>query len=127
MGEDNTHTHKTCSLVHGHCGEPMQMRLENDAKFDTEVQGQPFDMKQMIKLKMHDPSKVKHPHATLFEQLEHLLGAKQEDEEVLLEHTKCFKQAQDNVKSPLEMIQLHKFMDTTVECSGESDQQSNKN
>ena len=55
-----------------------------------------------MKPKMHDPSKVKCPHVTLFEQLERLLSTKQEEEEPSIEHTKRFKQGQDNVKSIVE-------------------------
>ena len=54
---------------------------------------------EMTKLKMHDPSKVKCPHVTLFEQLKRLLSTKQNEDEPLIECTKKFKQVQDNVKS----------------------------
>ena len=59
----------------------MQMRSENDVKFENEVKGDPFKMMKAIKLKMHDPSKTKHPFVTVFEQLERLLSAKQEGDE----------------------------------------------
>ena len=67
----------------GHCNKAMQMCLEDDR-----VKGDPFKMMEMIKSKMHDPSKVKCPCATSFEQLERLLNTKQEEDEPLMEHTK---------------------------------------
>ena len=76
---------------------------------------------KVIKLKMHDPSKVKCPFVTIFEQLERLLNTKQEEEEALIEHTKRFKQAQDNVKSIMGMELLHKFIENTEEFINESD------
>ena len=59
--------------------------------FETETKGDPFKMLEKIKLKMHDPSKVKHPCATLFEQLDQSLNTKQEEEEAIMEHTKRFQ------------------------------------
>ena len=90
---------KAHSLTHRQCNEGMQIRLENNSEFEEKVKGNPFKMMKAIKPKMHDPSKVKCPFVTIFEQLERLLNMKQEEEEVLIEHTKRFKQAQDNAKS----------------------------
>ena len=59
----------------------MQIGLENDSEFEEKVEGDPFKIMAAMKLKMHNPSKVKCPHVTLFEQLERLLSTKQEEEE----------------------------------------------
>ena len=80
----------------------MQIGLENDSEFEEKVKDDPFEMMKAIKLKMDNPSKVKCPFVTIFEQLERpLLNTKQEEEEALIEHAKRFKQAQDNVKSTM--------------------------
>ena len=71
----------------------MQIRLKNESKFEEEVKGDPFKIMVAMKLKMCDPSKVKCPHVTLFEQPKRLLSTKQEEEEPSIEHTKRFKQA----------------------------------
>ena len=79
---------KVHSLTHGHCSKAMQTRLENDSKFKDEVKGDLFKMMKATKLKMHDLSKVKCPFVTIFEQLERLLNAKQEEDEASIEYTK---------------------------------------
>ena len=68
-------------LMCGHCNKVMQIRLENDSDFDDKVKGNPFKMMKAMKLKMCDPSKVKCPFVTIFEQLERLFGTEQEDKE----------------------------------------------
>ena len=85
--------------MHGCCNKVMQIRSENDSDFDDKTKGNPFKMMKAMKLKMCDPSKVKCPFVTIFEQLDRLFNAKQEDEEASMEHTKRFEQAQDDVKS----------------------------
>ena len=52
----------------GHCDKAMQTHFENDSDFETETKGDPFKMPEKIELKMHNPSKVKHPCLTSFEQ-----------------------------------------------------------
>ena len=69
------------SLTHGHCNETMQSQLENETDFKGKINGDPFAMLEKTKLKMCDPSKVKHPCIASFEQPERPLDAKQEDEE----------------------------------------------
>ena len=69
---------------------------------------------------MHDPSKVKCPFVTIFEQSERSLGAKQEEDEPSMEHTKRFEQAQDNIKSIVGTQWLHKFIENTKECINEA-------
>ena len=74
---------KAHSLIHNCCNEAMQIRSENDSKFEEEVKGDPFKIVTAMKLKMHDPSKVKCPCVTLFKQLERLLSTKQEEEPLI--------------------------------------------
>ena len=95
------------------------MRLENDGKFEKEVKGDPFKMMKAIKLKMHDPSKVKCSFVTIFEQLDRLSSAKQEEDEALIECTKRFQQAQDNVKSLVGTDWLHEFVENAKEFMNE--------
>ena len=52
---------KAHSSMHGCCNKAMQIRLENDSEFEEKVKGDPFKMMKAIKLKMHNPSKVKCP------------------------------------------------------------------
>ena len=66
---------------------------------------------------MCDPSTVKCPCVTSFEQLERLLNAKQEEDKPLTEHTQKFKQEQDNVKSIMGTKWLDKFAENTEECT----------
>ena len=106
---------KAYSLIYGCCNKAMQIRLENDSDFENTVKGDPFETMKAIKLKMHDPSKVKCPFVTIFEQLDRLFNAKQEDEESLNDYTKRFKQAQDNVKSIMGEDWLHHFTENTEE------------
>ena len=61
---------KAHSSMCGHCNEAMQTHLENDGDFKNETKGDPFKMSEKIELKMCDPSKVKCPHMTSFEQLD---------------------------------------------------------
>ena len=63
---------KAYAYIFGQYNKPMQTRLENDSKFESEVKGDPFKMMKAIKLKIHDPSKVKCPFVTVFEQLDRL-------------------------------------------------------
>ena len=83
-------------------------------------------MLKKIKLKMHDPSKVKCLCITLFEQVERPLDTKQEDEEPPIEHTKRFKQAQDNIKSIVGTEWLEQFAESTSECTWETDTNKQK-
>ena len=62
--------------------------MENRTEFETEFEGDLVVMLEKIKLKMCNPSKVNCLHLTLFKQLERPLDAKQEDEELLIEHAK---------------------------------------
>ena len=78
-------------------------------------------MSEKIKLKMCNPSKVKCPHVALFEQLERPLDTKQEDEEPPIKCTKRFEQAQDNVKSIVGTEWLKQFVESTSECTQETD------
>ena len=69
-----------------------------------------------MKLKMCNPSKVKCPCMTLFEQLERSLNTKQQEEEAPIECTKRFEQAQDNMKSIVRTEWLHQFVESTEQC-----------
>ena len=93
--------------MHGHCNEAMQIRSENNSEFEEKVKGDPFKTMKAIKLKMCNPSKVKCPFVTIFEQLERPLSTEQEEEEPLIECAKRFEQAQDNVKSIVGMERTH--------------------
>ena len=68
MYQDNCK--KSFSLTCGFCNEATQPRLEKDSSCESEMKGDPFKTLEAIKLKMHDPSKVKHAFVTLFEQIE---------------------------------------------------------
>ena len=105
----------------------MQIRLKNNSKFEEEVKRDLFKIMTATKLKMCDPSKVKCPHVTLFEQLERLLSTKQEEEEPLIKHTKRFKQAQDNIKSIMGTEWLCKFVENTEQCINETETDIKKN
>ena len=83
-------------------------------------------MPEKIKLKMHDPLKVNCLCVALFEQPKRLLDTKQEDEEPLIECTKKFKQALDNVKSVLRIEWLEKFAESMEECMSETDSDAQK-
>ena len=87
---------------------------------------QSFKAFDKIKPKMCNPSKVKCPHMTLFEQLNRLLSTKQENEEAQIKCTKRFKWAQDNVKSIMGTEWLEKFVETTEECINETDNDTKK-
>ena len=81
---------KTHSLTHGCCNKAMQTHLKNESNFENKVKRDPFKTLEMIKLKMHDPSKVKCPCATPFEQLDGLINTKQEEDEAPIKHMKRF-------------------------------------
>ena len=81
-------TKKAHSLLHGCCNEAMQTQLENDTEQETKIEGDPFVMPEKTKLKMCNPSKVKCPCVTSFEQLERPPNKKQEDNKALIECTK---------------------------------------
>ena len=93
----------------------MQIGLENDSEFEEEVKGDSFKIMMAMKLKIHDPSKVQCPHVTLFEHLERLLSTDQEEEEPLVEHTKRFEQAQDNVDRTEQLCKNHGKCRTTCQ------------
>ena len=105
----------------GHCNETMQVRLENDGEFEKTVKEDPFATMKAIKLKMHDPSKVKCPFVTIFEQLDGSFNAEQEDEESSMDCTKRFEQVQDNVKSIVGKDWSHNFVENTKEHINASD------
>ena len=102
------------------CNMAMQIGLENDSEFKDKIKGDPFKIMTATKLKMCNPSEVKHPFVTLFKQLERLLSTKQEEDEPLMEHTKRFEQAQDNVKSIVGTEWLFKFVKNAKECINEA-------
>ena len=105
----------------------MQTHLENDSDFKDEVKRDPFKMMEMIKLKMHDPLKVKHTHMTLFKQLDGLPSTKQEEDEPLIQCTKKFKQVQDDVKSIVHAEWLKKLQRTQKNASMKQTMTSKKN
>ena len=110
---------KAHSQMHGCCNKVIQTHLENDSDFESEVKGDPFEMMEMTKPKMHHPSKIECPCVTSFEQLDG--NTKQDEDEALIKCTKRFKQAQDDMRSIMGTEWLDKFMENMEEHVSETD------
>lgn len=80
---------KTCALVHSTCcDKTMQNRIQEHPDCESKIRDDPIELLKAIKVPMHDPTRVKCPHASLVEATSRLVDVEQMENEDLLDHVK---------------------------------------
>ena len=68
-----------------------------------------WELFKEISSKMYNPARAKYEYVSLTQTFNRLFNTKQEEEELLIDYTKWFKQAQENFAGIVGKDLLHKF------------------
>jgi hypothetical protein len=102
------------------CNKTMQNRVEEHPEFETIIRNDPIELRNKIKVLMHDPIRAKYPFASLTEGISRMLNLKQSENKGLLDYVKRFKESRDIIKSHVGTDILDKFVENTLEYRDES-------
>jgi len=107
---------KAHALVCSHMSPTMESHVKAESDFDGETKDNPVKPLSQTRTLMQDPSRSRHPFASLTEAIRRLINAKMEDQESLISYNEKVKQAKDMFKSHLGIKILDEFIAQTEEC-----------
>src|SRR5210317_1239889 len=109
-----------------YCTRPMQSRIEEHPEFESTIEDNPFELLKVIKMLMHDAVRAQYPYIAMTDGLTRLLNIKQQENEVLLDYVKRFKQTRDVTKSQIGTRLLDTFIEYQEDYVNETDDDEKK-